>query len=137
MERILVSTARERVRNIKTCVCVSMLARLVPIDAKFFSSLSIARKEKRKVHFITVVTIRRGDTNEKFEAFGKNIRGEEEIKHFENSLVEETAENAFFLPPLPSPVHLVLGWKNMGTQSLHSAQDGAFFPPFEMRATFF
>lgn len=114
-----------------------MLARLVPIDAKFFSSLSIARKEKRKVHFITVATIRRGDTNEKFEAFGKNIRGEEEIKHFENSLVEETAENAFFLPPLPSPVHLVLGWKNMGTQSLHSAQDSAFFPPFEMRATFF
>lgn len=104
MERILVSTARERVRNIKTCVCVSMLARLVPIDAKFFSSLSIARKEIRKVHFITVATIRRGDTNEKFEAFGKNIRGEEEIKHFENSLVEETAENAFFLPPLPSPV---------------------------------
>lgn len=63
-----------------------MLARLVPIDAKFFSSLSIARKEIRKVHFITVATIRRGDTNEKFEAFGKNIRGEEEIKHFENSL---------------------------------------------------
>lgn len=72
-----------------------------------------------------------GGRNEKnSKHFGKNIHGEEEIKHFENSLekrVEETAGNAFFLPP-SSFISFWVG-KIWGLEVCIALKTVHFFPP--------
>lgn len=70
-ERVLVS-AESSSRKYRNCMYVLMLARLLEI-AKFFSSLSIARKEREGrcvQRFITVATVGRQEWK-KFETFWK------------------------------------------------------------------
>lgn len=70
-ERVLVS-AESSSRKYRNCMYVLMLARLLEI-AKFFSSLSIARKEREGrcvQRFITVATVGRHEWK-KFETFWK------------------------------------------------------------------